>query len=193
MEHEQRGRRLRARRKSAGLTQHALAKRAKMSITYLSELENGKKEGRLRIWHALADALMVDFVNLYTGAPDVSAPDSLPLVGTASGDPDTKFEWDVTDSPEEEESLALPEVKAIRVRGHSMDPVARDGQYALFTEDWPEDGDLCVCAIRDRVYFKRLYVSGNIVTLQSIAGDRPLTVKRSEIAWAYRVTGILFL
>ena len=62
VEKQQRGKRLRARRKAARLTQGALSKRAHISITYLSELENGKKEGKLGIWHALADALMEKIV-----------------------------------------------------------------------------------------------------------------------------------
>ena len=75
VEKQQRGKRLRARRRAAHLTQGALSKRAKISITYLSELENGKKEGKLGIWHALSDALMVDYFNLYAGAPELQSPE----------------------------------------------------------------------------------------------------------------------
>jgi transcriptional regulator with XRE-family HTH domain len=196
MDKPDRGSRLRDKRKSSGLTQNDLAKRAKLSITYVSELENGKKEGKLGVWRSLADALLVDFVSLYAGAPELKTPEAIPLVGAVSGDPDTNFAWDIDDSIVATESVSLPKVRALRVKGNSMDPVARDGQYVLFTEDWPHDGDLCVCCVSDRKFFKRYYCppgSGPLVTLQSVAGHRPLLVKRSEIAWARRVVGVVFV
>lgn len=47
-------------RKHRGLTQAALAKRAKISRPYLTEIETGKKDGSIRAIKALADVLNVD-------------------------------------------------------------------------------------------------------------------------------------
>ncbi len=46
-------------RKFRGLTQHALAKKAKISRPYLTEIETGKKDGSLRALKSIAGALDV--------------------------------------------------------------------------------------------------------------------------------------
>ncbi len=50
---------LRAWRQYRGLTLEQLAKSAELSISYLSDLERGKRQGKGTLWRKLADALNV--------------------------------------------------------------------------------------------------------------------------------------
>ncbi len=55
---------LKAIRKEKGLSQRALAAKAKMSVTYLCNVENGKADPSLSTLRRLAKALRVKVVNL---------------------------------------------------------------------------------------------------------------------------------
>ena len=51
-------------REHRGLTQQALADRAEISKNYLSQIETGARDGRVRVLQALARALGVDLDDL---------------------------------------------------------------------------------------------------------------------------------
>ncbi len=192
MDRQHRGARLKARRRALGLKQKDLAREAGLSVTYLSELENGKKEGKMGAWNRLAGALGLEVTALYSGAPAGQPPDRIPVVGTTGGDPDASFKWEISEPLAEAEGLEIVAVRAVRVVGRGLDAVARDGQHVLYTEEAPEDGELCVCSMGGRIYFKRFYRGRRSITLVSIAGGRPLTIKPSELDWAHRMVGVIF-
>jgi len=61
---EQFGANLRQIRKKCGLTQEELAHRVGMDVSYLSELENGRKEPCLRKMKEISQALQVPLTKL---------------------------------------------------------------------------------------------------------------------------------
>jgi transcriptional regulator with XRE-family HTH domain len=64
---EQFGANLRRIRRKYGLTQEELAHRVGMDVSYLSELENGKKEPCLRKMKEIAQALKIPLTQLLRG------------------------------------------------------------------------------------------------------------------------------
>ena len=192
MDSKKRGARLKTSRQSQGLSQKALAGKAGLSITYLSELESGKKEGRMRAWNQLADALGIDVTSLYSGVLPGQAPERVPVVGEAGGDPDHSFKWDISQPTGDGRGLEITTVRAMRVSGSGLAPLINDGHHVLFTEEPPSDGDLCVCSIGGRVCFKRIYRGRKTLTLLSVAGGRPISIRPSELDWAHRMVGVMF-
>lgn len=64
---EQFGTNLRRIRRKQGLTQEELAYRVGMDVSYLSELENGRKEPCLRKMKEIAQALSIPLAQLLRG------------------------------------------------------------------------------------------------------------------------------
>ena len=61
------GRRVATKRKGKGLTQKQLATRANISAIYVSSIEAGRRWPRLKIQHALANALGIKIAELFKG------------------------------------------------------------------------------------------------------------------------------
>lgn len=57
-------------REHRGLTISALAEKAGLSQSYLSQIESGKREGRVSVLKRLAQALAVDLEDLVTADPE---------------------------------------------------------------------------------------------------------------------------
>jgi len=61
------GKKIKKIRTSKHLTQAVLAKRAKISVPFLSFLENGRKKGSLDTYMRLAKSLNIPLHSLFTG------------------------------------------------------------------------------------------------------------------------------
>ncbi len=83
-------RRVREHRKALGLSQHDLAKRARITQPRISQIENGKMDGPLppRTLRDLADALFVEPTTLIAGDPTYDLPEYVEQ-GVASGSAST--------------------------------------------------------------------------------------------------------
>jgi len=119
----------------------------------------------------------------------------IPVVGTASANPNATIEWEEI----EHEVTEFGPVIAIRVEDDSMEPLARQGQFVLAIPDADlHDGDLAVLRIRRKgVLFKRIYYNktANTFELQSANPVKPqpsMTVKPGDITKQYRVIGVKF-
>lgn len=125
---------------------------------------------------------------------DAAAAGNIPVVGSASGDPDTRFLWEELEG---EPPLDFSGCVAVRVVGDSMSPVALPGQYVLFRPDsTATDGDLAVVRLGSgETLFKRIYFDRERrqLTLVSVkTGHRPKTVDLDDVEWIHRVVGIRF-
>ena len=118
----------------------------------------------------------------------------IPVVGTASANPDATIEWEAL----EHEVTELGPAVAIRVQDDSMEPLARKGQYGLAIPGADlRDGDLAVVKVRRKgVFFKRIFLKGKAeLELQSANPVNPqpsMIVRAKDITEQYRVIGVKF-
>lgn len=93
-----------------------------------------------------------------------------------------------------------PEImQIIRVSGHSMDPIARDGQYVEVAPDTrtPRDGDIVVAMTRTRgMLLKKFFRgSGARIILQSVnplSDSAPIEIEEREIRTIRVVVAVRF-
>ncbi len=113
-----------------------------------------------------------------------------------SGDPDTKIEWEeeIPDDPVH----FRKDVRAARVVGNSMDPIARDGQRVLYSlEAKIRDGDLVIVRPPHsyRRMFKRFHKAPDEhAVFESLNHNRPpLFYKMEELEGRmWKVVGVVF-
>lgn len=215
------GKRIRRRRESLGLDQVTLAKRAGISQPTLANLESGKNQ-KTRFLAEIARELNTTAEWLssgdekagYEGAERRSEPsgdynagpamDLVPgrfvaIVGIGQGGPDGYISIDdypvgqgdgeiFTYSPD-------PNAYAIRVRGDSMRPRIKSGEYIVAepnTEAMPGD-DVVVKLKNDKAMVKELlWQRDGEVSLGSInASVPPITIPSEEIVSIHRVAAIV--
>jgi len=192
------GKRLKYLRLNANLTLEQLAKVADIPKSTLSELENDKYNPSASTLVRLSEHFGISSNYLLTGEgemhgnekngdfpshPDVRKAIPIPIVGTVpAGFPET--------APEEDhilDYLYLPDVPknafAMEVRGESMAPTVRSGDYAVFVRAGKSEiksGDLIiVCNEWGELILKRFRKKGDEIFLTSDNPEYP-TVKPNE-------------
>lgn len=91
-------------------------------------------------------------------------------------------------------------LKMIRVVGHSMNPIALDGQFVLIEESLDiqsiNDGELaCVDIVDKEAVIKRCYPADDMWVLISINPndvEEPIKIRPDEIRSIYKLAGVLF-
>jgi len=126
-----------------------------------------------------------------------SAPNSIPVLATASGADFSGVCSISTDSEQFDESETLPgDLHLVRVHGNSMSNVAHDGQHVFCTHEQPKNGDLAVIeTVDDELMFKRLYFTDDHVLCISVNVDpryRPILLKKSQVRRMRKVWGVKF-
>lgn len=185
-------------RKERKLSQKQLAKRAGVSQTTISDLERGRNEGTKAIG-GIAKALGVAVEDVLSGAKmltselgeahDLRTYRRLPIVGEVQGGPDGYLlelaypvghgdgavDWPTRD----------PNAYALRVRGDSMHPRYRAGEFVIVEpaiEPSPGD-DVVVCCTDGRKMLKMLnWIKEGEVQFLSINNHyAPITMQLTEI------------
>lgn len=123
------GKKLKARRKLAGLTQGELGKILHISTDYVSRLEKGERVPSERVRIDLDKFLENDSIIPYRPADAVNMM-SVPVLGRISAGFPNLAEQEVV------EYISIPGAPknsfALVVKGFSMEPTFRDGDYVLF-------------------------------------------------------------
>ena len=95
--------------------------------------------------------------------------------------------------------LRLARWKALEVTTNRFAPLARPGQFMLFSEDEPtEEGDFVFCELRDgRQYVARCGFSNiartEITLIDPVPAARgPLVVRERDLLGLYRIVGVKF-
>lgn len=122
----------------------------------------------------------------------------IPLVGAASAkeDGESRVEWNHEEF--KGEINLKGDLRAIRVRGDSLAPVALNGQVVIYDMDRrPKKGDLCVAVLtkgrrKGETFIKRYFEEGDTVVLAPCwhTGEA-VTVKKGEGEF-YLVIGVWF-
>jgi len=124
---------------------------------------------------------------------------AIPVVGAASAkeNGEAQVEWDHEEF--KAEVLLKGSLRAIRVRGDSLAPIALDGQIVIYDADrQPKKGDICVALVtkgrrKDETFIKRYFEDGDTVVLSPCwhTGEAVM-VKKAEGEF-YLVVGVWFL
>lgn len=103
--------------------------------------------------------------------------------------------WIVAEQAPVEYTVVPAALSEYRVRGDSMEPLARDGQIVLVDGDTPpKDGDLAIVEFEDDTStFKRVYRRGPTWFLMPINPAYPPAERpASDIRQAWQVWGVKF-
>ena len=175
-------------RKGKGLTQRQLAGLIREDPQFVNDLERRRKKIPPEIGELLA-ALGLDLNWLITGKGDPGAKEApvIPVYDTGGGS-----SWRAAEDVEPYQLPVPTSLVGFRVRGDSMEPLARHGQVLVaLPHTPPANGDLAYVELQDdTACFKRVYVRGSEWVLVSLnPASPPVIVKATEIrramkAWA---------
>ncbi len=183
------GNRLRKAREYAGLSQEALAKKLKIGKRTLIDYEKGASEPKVSIVKSIAEICNVNPNWLLTGEGEMlrKKQDSVEFVPAVavpviSAQVPAGFPAMPPEDDYIEDYLYVPGVPknsyAVRVKGNSMSPTIKDGDYVIFTPSMKvKNGDIVI--VRDEwneVMLKRYRVKDGKVFLTSDNPEYP-TVK----------------
>ena len=147
------GERVRALRLAKGMTQGDLGKRTGIGISAISRVEANELNLSAAHLRNLARALGTTMEYLLGGDPESGLPKqrvvdvAIPVEVRAAGDPRARVDWEepLVDEPAIRFS---GELRAAKIVGDSMAPLAYDGQYAIYSLTEPvRDGDLVIAAL----------------------------------------------
>jgi SOS-response transcriptional repressor LexA len=177
------GRRIRYYRHQAGLTQTALARRAKVNQGFLSEIERGRRKPSPPSLHALAAALEVPVGLLIGEGLDHDTPQpletrDLPLLGSIPAGPPTESQEQVEMFPVLRH-LWGPDRYCLRLSFDSMEPTLKPGDLVLVhyrpgVKPEHVQGQICACLVDGQPTLKRVLVERQGSSLVVILrGDNP--------------------
>lgn len=202
-----------------GLSQSALAARAKVGQSTISRLLVGDDSPTSRTLAKLAAALSVQvdeffrphltiaepparYPSTHNGgfeqAGPLPAPHRVPVVGMAKMDDNGMYEELLLGSGQKNQHVKVhtrdPKAYALRVRGDALQPAVRDG-WIIVAEpaSQPEAGEYVLITTRDgrKMMMELLYQRGDSVAVLAITGQLRLTLSQEEIASMHHVTAIL--
>lgn len=179
-----------------------LADMVGISRVYLSDLKAGRKQLNQRLINALAEALGCepsDIISQETSAlrvpvlgevgagGQVMPIDDIPLFRTGSM---REVDWDTAncETVEAPPGVYPTEVACVKVRGHSMHPVYRDGDFLFYRRK----GDMqagflnedCIVALDDGRYFVKTLAKGeNYGTFTLLSYNEP-PINNVKVKWA---------
>ena len=116
-------------------------------------------------------------------------------VGVPTYDTGGGGHWVTSEDATPYDTAIPPGLVGFRVRGDSMEPLARDGQVVFaLREAQPATGDLAVIELADdRSMFKRVYFRDHSAILAPVnPAYEPELVKRRDIRRALKVWGVKF-
>jgi len=191
------GKRIRSERKHQGWTQEAAAARLSVSGPFLSQVEAGARAPSWELieavcsWRGQAIEWLL-FGEYAESSTSVPTPYRLVVSRRAAANPRSRVAWE----PVEGVAVTIPgDAIAVEVVGDSMEPVALDGQVALFVAQAPSHGDLAYVELRDgRSFFKRAWIYEREWVLVSVSprpGEEPVVVPTRQVARAFRWKGTL--
>lgn len=204
------GEKIRQLRLAKKMTLEEVEQRAELSPGNLSRIERGLQWPPEEKLQSIARALNIDIASLFTGAQDESqfnaeseqeiAPGRyVAIVGIAVGGPDGYVSIDDY-PPGEGDGRILTHSRdsgayALRVRGDSMRPRIKSGEYIIAEPSiapQPAD-DVVVRLIDGRALVKELlFVTGDDVRLGSVNNDvAPITIPIEQIEYIHRVAAIV--
>jgi len=197
-------------REAKGRTLQEVADAIGLHKATLSKIENNKQGFSGETITKLAAALGVREVDFFKeadpdepsildAAPDLRPYRSVPVVGTVEGGPDGHLEEFGHPVGFGEGTVTHPakgrHAYALRVRGESMHPRIRSGEFIVVEPDTPYNpGDdvVVICHDGRKMVKQLLYVRDGEATLGSINnGFKPLTVGMADIQAIHYVAGIL--
>lgn len=199
-------------RKAKQLTLAQVAEHAGTDTGNLSRIENNKQGFSQQLIDGIARAMGVSALDIFKEAdpdePSISdteaAPDmrpfkNVPVVGTVEGGPDGFLEEFGHPAGHGDGTVMHPakgrHAYALRVRGESMHPRIRSGEFIVVEPDTgytPGDDVVVICHDGRKLVKQLLFVRDGEVTLGSINnGFKPLTIPLTDIQAIHYVAGIL--
>ena len=199
-------------RKAKGLTLAQVAGGAGTDTGNLSRIETNKQGFSQALIDAIARAMGVSTLDIFKeadpdepsiadteAAPELRPFKRVPVVGTVEGGPEGYLEEFGHPVGHGEGVIEYPakgrHAYALRVRGESMHPRIRSGEFILVEPDIPaQAGDDVVVICRDgrKMVKQMLYQRDGEVTLGSINnGFKPVSVPLAEVEAIHFVAGIL--
>ena len=176
------GRRLYVFRKSKGMTQGDVAIKLKISVAYVSKIERGEGEPNIHLVEKIEEFL---FDRKDDSVPGILTVKEIPVLGRISaGFPNIAAE-------EILEYISIPGTPensfALVVKGASMEPTLRDGDYVLFVEDgtYKSNDVLIILDEFGDAMVKRLKVRGETKVLVSDNQAYPIVEPNEH----YRIIG----
>ncbi len=201
------GEKVKLRLKRTGLTQQDLVRRTGLNKGTISRIVNDRADPQASTLQRIAHAIEMSVSDLYPGYPEgeargafvVADPEEKPkravcvlLVGREVERPGARlFEHVPT------RRLDAGRLKALEVTTDRFAPLARPGQFMLFSEDaHVDDGDLVFCELRDgsqhvaRCRFEN--VARTVISLLDPvpAAEGPLVVRRPDLLSFFKIVGI---
>jgi len=181
--------RIAARCEALGISEAEALRRAKLNRSQLSDMRAGN-EPRIGAIRALAKVLDVTVAWLTGEDEPRRDPGRFPVFDTGRGS-----NWGVPEDAERNQENRPDNLVGFRVRGDSMEPIARDGQLVLIEKGAPvKDGDLAIVELKDGTRsFKRVHRKGKQVILQPVNPSHNADVVSTiEVAQMTRIWGVKF-
>ncbi len=198
-----RGDRVRALRLARGMTQMDLGQVAGIGISAISRVETNELNLSAAHLRNVARALGTTMEYLLGGDPGSGLPKerlvdvAIPVENRAAGDPHANVEWDVPLIDEPAVSFK-GQVRAAKIVGESMAPLAYHGQYAIYSLTDPvRDGDLVIASLpstRAQVFKRVRRPREGWVILESINWDTEALLYESDSmdGRMFKVIGVRF-
>jgi transcriptional regulator with XRE-family HTH domain len=198
-----RGERVRALRLARGMTQIDLSQLAGVGVSAISRVEANQLNVSAAHLRNLSRALGTTMEYLLGGDPESGLPKErvvdiiIPVENRAAGDPQANVNWEqpLVDEPP---VRFTGQLRAARICGDSMAPLAYDGQYVVYSLTEPvKDGDLVIASCpstRAQIFKRYRKPREGWAILESIRWDMPamLYEDASLEGRMFKVIGVRF-
>jgi len=203
------GEKVKLRLKRMGFTQQKLVQRTGLNKGTISMIVNDQADPQASTVEKIARALDMAVSQLYPsypegeakGAFEVAEPEERPVRagGVLAVGRETQHPGGKLFEPVAAKKLQAARWKALEVTTERFAPLARPGQFILFSEDESaEEGDFVFCELRDgRQYVARCSFNNvartEVTLIDPVPAARgPLVVRERDFLGLYRIVGVKF-